>query len=70
MGEPRTTPIGTPLSGVWRESYWTSGDIAKGARPGDGLADALDGRLDQLSKYRNYFQHIRSEGGRTEFFIV
>jgi len=68
-GEPRTTPIGKPLSGNWRESYWTSRDIANGEWPGVSLPTALGQVLDRLFAHRGFFHRIRAEGGRTEFFI-
>jgi Domain of unknown function (DUF4279) len=68
-GESRATPIGTSLHGDWRESYWTSGDVAKGAWPDIASADALNRLLDQLSEHHDFFHRIRAEGGRTEFFV-
>jgi len=70
-GDPRQTPKGTPLEGFYRESYWYCDLIPDGERSSEGtlVEDYLDHFVEQLSSYREFFERIRSEGGRVEFFI-
>ena len=67
-GEPRRTPTGNPLRGVYRESYWYA-DIAEGDSISEGLAPALHKALDKLEPYESFLKRIRDEGGRSEFFV-
>jgi hypothetical protein len=68
-GEPRSTPKGDPLDGVYQESYWTSGSIIKGKWPKVDLTTAIDKLLDRLTSHRKFFHRLRSDGGRVEFFV-
>jgi len=67
-GDPRMTPVGTPLSGTWRESYWVT-DVLDGDCPDKTLAVALSELAERFSPHRQFFQKIRAEGGRVEFFV-
>jgi hypothetical protein len=69
-GEPRTTPVGTPLKGIWPESYWTTGNLLRGEHPnGEDLPDAIGTLLDRLAPHRDFFHEIRGSSGTAEFFI-
>jgi len=67
-GEPRTTPRGTPLEGRNRETYWTA-KVVEGGWPDKGLAVAMRELLDQLVPHRDFFDRIRSDGGKVELFV-
>ena len=69
-GDPRQTPKGTPLEGIYRESYWTS-NLIPSEQPSEGtlLEEYLDDLAKQLTPSRDFFARIRSEGGRVELFI-
>jgi hypothetical protein len=66
--EPRSTPSGQLLGGVWPETYWTA-KVASGEWPGKDLSAAITELLDQLESSRSFFAKIRSEGGTVEFFV-
>ena len=69
-GEPRTTPIGTPLKGNWAESYWCSKQLIRGALPrGQTLPAAISKLLDRLEPYKTFFHRIRVGGGRVELDV-
>jgi hypothetical protein len=67
-GDPRSTPKGTPLEGMNKETYWTAA-ICKGALPETPLPDAIAISLDNLSDKRSFLNRVRSEGGTVELFI-
>jgi hypothetical protein len=65
-GEPRQTPKGTPLAGVYESSYCSfelkhSGSV--------NLSSFLKRATRNLSKRKRILEHIRSTGGRSEYFI-
>ena len=70
-GEPRQTPKGTPLPGIWRESYW-SAELT----PRKGiwskrmdLETFLAKSLKRLSPKRAYISRLRATDGRADLFI-
>lgn len=64
-GEPRTTPTGDPLTGLYGLSHWTHRfDIQKTA----DLAPVLDELVQRLQSHRSFFHRIVMEGGKIEFF--
>src|SRR4030095_6852927 len=66
IGEPRTTPQGDPLPGVYDFSYC----YFKLARQGDEeLHEMLDRLSDSLHQHLDLFRRIRSAGGTIEFYI-
>jgi hypothetical protein len=67
-GEPRTTPVGTPLPGNYRETYWYA-KLFQGTDPPNRLSEDLSGVLDRLLEHRLFFEKVRAEGGRCEFFV-
>jgi hypothetical protein len=70
-GEPRCTPKGSLLEGVYRETYWSTSLLPDGEHSSEGtqLEDYLGHLLDQLVKYTEFFSRIRSDGGRVELFV-
>src|SRR5262249_16057087 len=68
VGEPRSTPKGTPLEGKWPDSCWAA-VLAAGQWPPRGLVDPLRDLLDQLEAHKHFFPQIRSEGGKVELFV-
>ncbi|NGO51922.1 DUF4279 domain-containing protein [Allomesorhizobium camelthorni] len=67
-GEPRTTPKGTPIAGVFRQTYWYA-NVCEGRMPPQELAEELDQVLDGLIPYQAFLTRLREEGGRSEFFV-
>jgi hypothetical protein len=67
-GEPRTTPKGTPITGVFPQTYWYA-DICEGRMPPQKLGEELDQVLDKLMPCEPFFKQVRAEGGRSEFFV-
>lgn len=70
VGDPRKTPIGTPLPGSYRETYWyrtlTGGALSsKRTR----LEDYLDQLRSRLRPHAPFFRRVRSGGGNAELFI-
>lgn len=60
VGEPRFTPKGTALSGVWKDSCWnhvfrTPGDIA--------FLEWVNTLVSRLYKHREFFSQLSSGGG-------
>ena len=68
-GDLRSTPKGGALEGLYRESYWASGDLVRGEWPGKSLSAALNELLDRLVEHRNFFRAVRDANGRSEFFV-
>jgi Domain of unknown function (DUF4279) len=68
-GEARKTPKGERLTGMYRESYWTSGDLARGRWPGKRLSEKLSALADRMERHRKFLSKFSSQGGRTEFFV-
>ncbi len=65
-GSQRKTPTGTPLDGVYTESY-----CSFRLEPPDkvGLVDFLKSFSEGLYRRKDFFEEIRSTGGRLEYFI-
>jgi len=65
-GQPRKTPKGTPLEGVYRESYWNADPFDRGEYSStDDLAeDALSEVLQLIEPHKAYLQKLRTEGAR------
>ena len=70
-GHSRQTPKGTPLEGVYRESYWYTELIPDGEHSSEGtlLEEYLDHIATKLAPSTQFFARIRAEGGRVELFI-
>ena len=67
-GNPSITPKGTPLKGLRKDSYWTC-NVLKGEWPGKNLTDAVSDLVTELSSHKSFFQRVRSDGGKVEFFV-
>src|SRR5579872_6298366 len=71
VGEARRTLTGTPLPGIYSETYWyvklTRGGIvwSKGA----GVEEYLERAWVRLNQHGPFFRRVRSGGGRAELFI-
>ena len=65
-GEPRSTPKGTLLPGIWSETSWNH--IFKYNRKLP-LFDELERLLIQLSAHKGFFQKISNEGGHAEVYL-
>jgi Domain of unknown function (DUF4279) len=70
-GERRQTPKGTPLEGLYKESYWYVRLLRGGEASSEGtlLEDYLEHFASKLSRHAEFFQRVRSEEGRAEIFI-
>ena len=68
VGERRKTPKGTPLDGVYTQSYWTA-QIISGSSVERDLRLAIGDALDYLEARKDFFQDFASNGGRPEFFV-
>jgi hypothetical protein len=66
--EPRTTPLGKPLGGIWPHTYWTA-RVMEGEWPGKDLQVAIGEVVDWLELSRSFFEKVHSEGGTAEFFV-
>ncbi len=70
-GNPRSTPTGKLLNGVYNETYWTA-ELHKAKSLHSikiPLEDFLAGQVRLLLKCRSFLKRIRKTGGRTEFFV-
>ena len=65
-GEPRTTPVGNPLTGNRDQSYCSTPID----HPADfSLAEALDALLDRLMANRKIFDELAATGGSGNVFV-
>lgn len=65
-GEPRMTPKGTPLDGVYDRSYCS---FRLTGFDDEELHEMLVRVVDDLLQHKEIFRRIREDGGRAEFFI-
>jgi Domain of unknown function (DUF4279) len=68
VGDPRATTKGAPLKGVYSETFWTK-TFVEGEYLDKELEAAVGEIVDQLVPHRPFFQRIRSEDGKAEFFV-
>lgn len=66
VGQPRTTPAGTPLDGVWNESYWTAPPSTPAAVD---LEAALGEAAGRLERHEGLFTRLAASGGTASLFI-
>ena len=66
VGEPRRTPRGNLLKGVWKNTYLC---FEVTVRVGEELPDAIERILKKLRKRSKEIQAFRASGGRMDFFI-
>ncbi len=68
LGEPRRTPKGTPLPGIYKTGFWTA-RLLDGASTRQDLGSALETALDLVAAGSSLFSEIAATGGSAEFFI-
>jgi len=66
VGQPRKTPTGTDLPGIYRESYCYF--ILK-REPMEGLCEMLLRVADQLAEHKALFDRLREDGGSIYFYV-
>jgi hypothetical protein len=70
-GDPRSAPDGTPLDGVYTESYWTArllGGVIKDSTE-QSLDEALQSILETLSPHSAFLRDFQQAGGSFYLFI-
>ena len=65
-GQPRTTPTGTPLPGVNRETYWGFSDGIAGHRY---FFETVVELLEKLEAAAEYMQYLLGSGGRINLVV-
>lgn len=70
-GAPRQTPKGTPLEGVYRETFWYTKIVPEGERSSNDtlLEEFLLDVSQQLQPHREFFARVRAEEGRAELYL-
>ena len=65
-GQPRKTPRGTPLAGVWRESWWKADLFDRGecVSTDDLVVDIVTEYLEVLEPQADFLRRLWVEGGR------
>jgi len=66
IGEPRKTPKGDPLSGVYDCSYCY---FRLAQQNDEDLHEKRSRVCDELTQHEDFFHRIRKSGGNIEFFI-
>ena len=66
VGQPRETPRGKPIGGVWPDTRWSVSEVRNGDRL---FFTRLDKLLDRFSPYRDFLRRVAESGGRTNFII-
>ena len=66
-GEPRETPKGTPLEGVYRDTRWTWSD--RDAR-GRKLREIVSEVVDQLPAGSSFWSELAEAGGSAELILA
>ena len=66
IGEPRTTPKGVLLEGVYESSYCC---FSYERQHDEELHEMLDRIINNLMQHKDIFCLIRDSGGRSEFFV-
>jgi hypothetical protein len=66
VGEPRKTPAGRPLSGVWRETFWGYTKACSGRR--DFVSASIE-LLETLNGSADFFRRIRKEKGLVAIYV-
>lgn len=65
-GEPRTTPKGTPLSGVYKETYCRF-DLINNAS--QDLSVVLRSANEELQRSGELIREVVATGGRIEYYV-
>ena len=66
VGAPRQTLTGSPLSGTYRDSFWT-GEIK--FEPSSGFAGPLANAVERLARAQATVRELTATGGTVEPFI-
>jgi hypothetical protein len=67
VGEPRTTPTGTPLGGIHKNTY-CSFQIVKDKS--DALIEALTANVSRLEAHRDFLNEFVASGGTIEYDVA
>lgn len=65
-GQPRQTPTGQPLEGIYRDSYWYH---AYDTPDDEQCAAFIHSAAMALQQHGDFFHRLRSEGADTQFFV-
>src|SRR5262245_58169260 len=68
-GDPRATPVGTPLPGTYAETYWYTKLCSLVAASNEPLESALVRFVDGLRTHEQFLRRMRRDGGRAEFYV-
>jgi len=70
-GQPRRTPQGCPLDGVYPESYWWCEPWERGEVVSTDLLieDSIAEVLELLSPHKTFLNRLRTEGGRLLLWV-
>lgn len=70
-GNPRQTPNGRPLGGIYAESYWCSDPFDRGEYlSADQIAeDVTTGLLEVLRPHKKFLLLIQEQGGRSHLTV-
>jgi len=70
-GEPRITRAGSPLEGVYRESYWVASLLGGNLQDStqQSLDEALETILQVLSRHTLFLEEFRRDGGSLYVFV-
>jgi hypothetical protein len=69
VGDPRKTPSGKALQGVYPDSYWSARMMTRASSTDQDLAAPLGTILDELSPKKDLVVDFPTRGGKAEFFI-
>ncbi|MET0321936.1 MAG: DUF4279 domain-containing protein [Duganella sp.] len=70
VGSPRFSPKGKPLGGFRKSSYWSAALTPETAlSENNEIEPALDAQIVRFAQQADFFNRVRSEGGKAEFFV-
>ena len=70
VGSPRFSAKGKPLGGIHKSSYW-SAELTPETTLSEKIEieQALETQIDGLAQHAAFFNKVRAEGGKAEFFV-
>jgi len=70
VGSPRFSAKGKPLGGVHKSSYWST-ELTPETTLSENIEveQALDAQIENLAQHAAFFNKVRVEGGKAEFFV-